>query len=241
MNSYVRAAGRRFKLSPWFGMPGAALLVPQLPSSTLPSFLVEQLTDLASERGYSSILFQSDTQRSANAMEELGFEIVDSLYVLVRSGDLPIPNSSAAQDIAIRRVRQYSYEDLMKVDHRCFNDFWKQDALMMEDARTSTPRSHFRVAVTTGMGAEELVGFCLYGLGAHAAYLQRIAVDPSHQRKGVGRSLAIEGLRWARRWRARRVSVNTQASNEKALALYLNLGFNLYPERLWILKRDCGG
>ena len=110
---------------------------------------------------------------------------------------------------------------------------------MMEDARTSTPRSSLKLAIDTRGPENTLVGFSLFGLGSHAAYLQRLAVDPDIWGNGIGSELVRRGLNWARRWRAQTVSVNTQSSNQRALRLYQKLGFVLQPEMLWILKKSC--
>jgi ribosomal protein S18 acetylase RimI-like enzyme len=61
-------------------------------------------------------------------------------------------------------------------------------------------------------------------------------VDPEYQRRGLGRALAIDGLRWMKRRGADRAMVNTQERNDVALALYQHLGFRLQPGGLAVLQ-----
>jgi ribosomal protein S18 acetylase RimI-like enzyme len=83
-----------------------------------------------------------------------------------------------------------------------------------------------------------VAGYAITGRAGPRGYLQRLAVDPSVQRQGIGAALVADGLRWLRRWGAREVLVNTQVGNGPALALYEALGFRLQPDGLAVLRRD---
>jgi ribosomal protein S18 acetylase RimI-like enzyme len=48
----------------------------------------------------------------------------------------------------------------------------------------------------------------------------------------------LDGLQWMRRRGVERVVVNTQESNERALQLYLRLGFEDQPGGLAVLERS---
>ena len=50
-------------------------------------------------------------------------------------------------------------------------------------------------------------------------------MSPSHRRKGYGRYLISELLRWVREHDNALVEVQTPATNEPALALYQTVGF----------------
>ena len=66
--------------------------------------------------------------------------------------------------------------------------------------------------------------------------MQRLAVDPDHQGKGLGAALLLDGLDWLRRRGARHAIVNTQEANLNALALYERLGFRRKPGGLLVLE-----
>lgn len=86
--------------------------------------------------------------------------------------------------------------------------------------------------------AHAVAGYAITGRAGVRGYLQRLAVDPALQRKGVGSALVLDGLRWLRRWGSREVLVNTQVGNTGAVALYEALGFRIQPEGLAVLRRD---
>ena len=67
--------------------------------------------------------------------------------------------------------------------------------------------------------------------------MQRLAVRPDARGRGLGRSLVGDVLRWMRRHGAGRALVNTQRTNEAALALYRACDFRVLPEGLRVLAR----
>ena len=104
----------------------------------------------------------------------------------------------------------------------------------MADVRCATPRHRARLA---GDGDAHLAAYAITGRDASQGFLQRLAVDPAYQRRGLGRALVLDSLQWLGRWRVRRVLVNTPTDNEAALALYEQVGFHRLPERLGVYER----
>jgi ribosomal protein S18 acetylase RimI-like enzyme len=78
------------------------------------------------------------------------------------------------------------------------------------------------------------------GLTADMGYLQRLAVDPDVEGKGIGRTLVLDGLRWVKENGAMQAVVNTQVENDRALSLYRSVGFQLLPSGLSVLGRSLG-
>ena len=101
------------------------------------------------------------------------------------------------------------------------------------DVRSATPRHRARTIHRDG----RLVAFAVSGRDGRLGFLQRLAVDPGAQHQGLGRRLVLDSLRWAGRWRAARVLVNTHVDNEPALALYAATGFVRLPDELVVLER----
>jgi ribosomal protein S18 acetylase RimI-like enzyme len=162
-----------------------------------------------------------------------GFTITEHLHLLERSvgpadrGTVTIPAG-----IELRRGTKRDIPELLEVDSRCFGAFWRLDAAGVQDARPATAYARFRVAVRD----ETLVGYAITGRQGRVGYLQRLAVDPSARRTGLGTALVLDGVRWLARRHARSELVNTQESNTTALALYESLQFRLKPEGLQVLS-----
>src|SRR5439155_23116344 len=119
-----------------------------------------------------------------------------------------------------------------------FEPFWRLDDAGLDEAVAATPHARFRVAVTGPAEDSPVIGYAITGRAGRRGYLQRLAVHPDQQRRGLGTLLVDDALRWLRRWRAERAVVNTQMGNEKALALYERCGFVREPSRLSVLSVD---
>jgi GNAT superfamily N-acetyltransferase len=103
----------------------------------------------------------------------------------------------------------------------------------MCEAMAATPQSVLHVVRASTGG---LAGFAVSGAGTSIAYLQRLAVDPGSQGRGIGRSLVRSSARWAKRVGARALMLNTQIENCGAIALYESEGFVALDEPLAVLK-----
>jgi ribosomal protein S18 acetylase RimI-like enzyme len=147
-------------------------------------------------------------------------------------------------DWALRRARQSDRPPVLSVDHAAFEPFWQLDDESLDEALAATPDRRFRVAVwpriSLGRG-REVAAYAVTGLALNQGYVQRLAVHPAAQGKGAGRALLADALRWLERKGAARVVVNTQESNQRALALYERFGFQSCSERLSVLCADVTG
>ena len=89
-------------------------------------------------------------------------------------------------------------------------------------------------------GPGSLLGYLITGRAGGRGYLQRLAVHPDAQRRGLGSTLVVDGLRWLRRHRCQQAVVNTQETNASALAMYEHLGFRRQQDGLAVLTRATG-
>ena len=112
----------------------------------------------------------------------------------------------------------------------CIRD---SDRVGLDEAIGATPRSRFRIAELDG----DVIGYAVTGRAGDQGFLQRLATEPTRSGQGVGSSLVLDALRWAARRRVRRMLVNTQYDNQRALDLYRHLGFELTPTDLVVLAR----
>jgi ribosomal protein S18 acetylase RimI-like enzyme len=123
-------------------------------------------------------------------------------------------------------------EELHRVDSEAFTARWRLGRLGLAESATATSRSTvFRVAAEGNC-----VGFAIVGVALGAGYLQRLAVSPAAQGRGLGSDLVRASLRWARSHGARSMLVNTQVGNTAAASIYRRLGFNDVPGGLLLFK-----
>ncbi len=122
--------------------------------------------------------------------------------------------------------------EALRIDEAAFEEFWRFDRTSMLEALQSTPKSAIHVIRRPD---EHLAGFAITGIGTAIAYLQRVAVEPDYQGRGLGRSLVRASAWWAKRNGARSLMLNTQVGNDGAKALYESEGFVTLPEPLAVL------
>jgi ribosomal-protein-alanine N-acetyltransferase len=77
----------------------------------------------------------------------------------------------------------------------------------------------------------KIVGFAAFHRVIDEAELRNMAVDPAHQRQGVGRELLAEGRKRLLEQGAKRIYLEVRASNLPAQRLYYFAGFALCARR----------
>ena len=189
-----------------------------LPDAPLPSALfVRRCLDQLAAKGVQRVITSALSPAEQAGFLGAGFEIHERLHLLEHD----LRHLPRADTSAVRRATTEDRPAVLAVDARAFPSFWRIDDASLDEALAATPNSRFRVACRSGA----VVGYAVTGRAGRRGFLQRLAVDPLHQRHGLGRALAVDALRWLRRWRVEQAVVNTQMGNDAALTLYESLGF----------------
>jgi len=189
---------------------------------------MERLLERLQQAGYREVVTNALGPSACLPLVDAGFAVRGRLHLLTHDLDVLPPASGLT-----RRASRADRPAVLAADAAAFDEFWHFDAVALQEAVRATPRSHIRVTTP-----HEPVGYGLFGRAGAAGYVQRLAVAPPAQNRGLGRALLDDGLRWLRARGARRVYVNTQEDNERALTLYLNAGFTRLPVGLNVLGRQ---
>jgi ribosomal protein S18 acetylase RimI-like enzyme len=222
------------RFGPWRGQSGVAYLAPVVGVPLPATDAVARICARATRAGFHHLITAALDPAEAGGFFAAGFEVREHLHVLARDlGDLP-----RAPDRPHRRARRRDHPAVLAVDARAFSGFWRLDETGLEEALAATPTSRFRVGTSAAGGS--VVAYSIWGRAGRHGYLQRLAVDPDHQRRRYGAALVVDGLRWLRRRGGDRAVVNTQADNDEAVALYAGLGFERQPGGLVVLERGLG-
>ncbi|GMU79165.1 MAG: hypothetical protein AMXMBFR46_19580 [Acidimicrobiia bacterium] len=202
--------------------PGTVHLNVVAPGSVTPEAARRCATGLVAA-GYRRIVTNAMAPDDARAFTTAGFVPVEELFLFTRSlADLP------SASVPTRRTSRRSVValDRLAFGARAF------DRAALIDACGSTPVSRVRVS-----GPRRApTGYALTGIAGWRAYVQRLAVHPDARRRGIGRGLLADGLRWAARCGARTALVNTHDDNPGAKALYEAFGFEQLPEGLVVVE-----
>lgn len=224
----------RFRVGPWHADASTAYLA-LTPDVTRPTVAgLQRCLEQLGHDGYSSVITSALHPDEARPFLQTGFVEFDRLRVLSHDlSDLDPPRRATDVRVGLRRAHRSDRPDALEVDRRAFPPFWRLDASGLSEALAATPRTRFRVAELEG----RTIGYAVTGRAMAQGFLQRLATDPGHVGRGVGSSLVIDALHWARRRHVRRVLVNTQGDNLRALALYRQLGFEMTATDLVVLTR----
>ncbi len=145
-----------------------------------------------------------------------------------------LPRSEDRPPHPVVAAAEPSWPRAAEIDRAAFEPPWRLEELGLREAFGSTTHRVFLVVGSNG----RVDGFAIVGAELGAAYLQRVAVDPEAQGRGLGKSLVREAQRWANRHGAHSMLLNTQPENQRAAALYRAEGFRLLPDRLEVLRRS---
>jgi ribosomal protein S18 acetylase RimI-like enzyme len=223
----LRGQGVTCRVREWPSQPRVAHLVlyqqSRLPS---PDDLRRWCSELA-ESGFRSVRTSALARPAGVRVESVGFGPVQELVLLQHDEPRAVP----APKVPTARLLAAQHPLASLVDRAAFGPGWSLDPDAIDDVCHATPRHRGRAA-----GAP-LQAYAVTGRDSRQGFLQRLAVDPAHQRQGLGRALVLDSLRWLARWRVGRVLVNTPTTNQGALALYESIGFRQLQDRLCVYER----
>lgn len=222
----------RVQIGAWKSRDDIANLVPFPERNALAVEAIHHTMGAVAQQGFAATYTSAMTPLQAAPFFAAGFDLVEELHLLRCRLDESVAANDRAEKSRLRRGRRLDYSDVLELDALAFDDFWQFDRASLSDSMRATPRHRFQVTRT-----EPVVGYHVTGLAGSNAYVQRVAVHPDTQGQGWGRTLIQDSLRWAWKNGARIAHVNTQLTNERAVALYERNGFVLANERLQVLYR----
>ena len=221
----------RLRIGPWRGDPGIALLSP-VPGAVPSSLGLARAVVEVAARGYRSILTPALARAEQEVFLEQGFIVHERLHLL--GHDLRSRPEPRVEGVRLRRAHRTDIGAVLIVDGLAFDGFWRFDRAGLDDARRATPRARFTVAEFD----DRIVGYHVTGMAGRLGYLQRLAVHPQTQGRGIGTALIGDSLDWCARRHGTSMLVNTQETNLGALHLYRRLGFVDEPTGLAVLSLD---
>ena len=218
---WSRAAAR-----PWNeGTPLAHLRVER----GSPGFLEDCATALLALPGVEGVLSPPLLPAARPPWEQAGFRPHARLILMRRELDGLPPADHLVVPGDLRDLAE-----ALRVDQAAFDPFWRFDRTALLEAVQAPTRHAVHLVRRPGGG---LAGYAITGRGGTLAYLQRVAVDPAWQGRGIGRSLVRTAAAWAEEQGASALLLNTPEENTAAAALYGAEGFRAVTGDLVVLAR----
>ena len=190
--------------------------------------------------GYRSVRTSALAPGAALPLERLGFSVSQSLVLLQKSHDQSVPHPAPNHPVhlvrslpLLGRPRRTTIDAILEIDSAAFGTEWSLDTATFEEALRAT--RHWRIFVSRT--EDRIDGFVLAGVTQSHGFIQRLAVHPDAQRRGVASALLSEALGWTQSRRCTNTVVNTDHNNVAALALYRKFSFATLDYGLSVLEK----
>lgn len=229
---------RHLRIAPWQGDPQTALMGPARGRRGPEVAVIRQGLDRLRRKGVTTVVTPALSHYEAEPFFQAGFTLHERLHLLAKNLAAPDVESETAPilsppaDLNVSTARIWHRRRMLDVDQRAFRGFWQFDAVSLGEALNATPHYWARLAELDGV----TVGYAITGRAGDRGYLQRLAVVPEAQGKGVGSTLVNDAIVWLRHRRSSLALVNTQEINERAFDLYQRHGFVRQSEGLIVLR-----
>ena len=188
---------------------------------------VEEWLDLAlppildglRRRGTQVLAWMDHGEWAGPYLKGRGYRRLAEVVTLIKCDHaVPEPGTGGA-DVRLRPAPERDVAAVVAIDRAAFTPHWWHSAATL--CRRAAASSHFAVAELAGAVA----GYAEGEVHPPAAHLNRVAVHPAHQGRGLGTLLLCDALRAFWRQGAQQVTLNTQTDNHKSRQLYRRCGF----------------
>ena len=139
---------------------------------------------------------------------------------------------SENKQIEIKKLEHKDIEYLLELDHKIFEDYWKNSRSSLEETMKSCNNNY----LFKSGGENYLDGYAILGETRKFTYLQRIGIVKNHQGSGLGNNLLSCVINFAIEKKFINMKLNTQSDNIAALNLYKKNKFEISPRKLVIMK-----
>ncbi len=136
------------------------------------------------------------------------------------------------ENIEIKKLELKDIEYLIDLDHKIFDDYWKNSSISFEETMKSCNNNYLFKSKTKN----ELNGYAILGETRRFTYLQRIGIIKSFQGNGLGENLLNSVIQFSLNKKFINIKLNTQNDNVSALNLYKKKDFEIAPRKLVIMK-----
>jgi [ribosomal protein S18]-alanine N-acetyltransferase len=134
-------------------------------------------------------------------------------------------------DLTIKPISVNEIEPVVILDRLCFGGLWSIDSYRRE---LTNDNSHFLgVAIDKALEPETdgIIGFGCFWAILDEAHITLLGIHPQYQRQGLGKLLLTALLDKARSIEMARATLEVRASNQGAIQLYEQFGFQTVGRR----------
>jgi ribosomal-protein-alanine N-acetyltransferase len=196
----------------------------------LEALLPPTLDRLGSQEVTSLVYIGNDRWLTAPLLRDWDFSIQNSVVAYAKK-DLSIP-TRGSQQVYVRLACPGDFPALVALDEAAFDPLWCNESRTFAHALENLP--YFVVAELAG----QIVGYLFGSRQGDTGHLNRVAVHPDCQGRGIGARLLAEAIEFFRAEKVKVVTLNTQKDNAVSQRLYRHFGFRPMGEEALVLRHD---
>ena len=129
-------------------------------------------------------------------------------------------------NIKIIELGMMHINDCLELDQKSLKGIWNRS--QWERELTDSKRICLGVL---DLKTKKILGLCTSWLILDELHITLVAVNPIHQRKGLGKFLLSELIKRSRSLRTNQIHLEVKETNEPAKALYKSMGFKIKANR----------
>lgn len=177
-----------------------------------------QMRQIAETQGLADVVSPPVPLEDAHHWERAGMHAHTVLATLALGTLKEYRPRSVPAGLTLRTGTAADVARILQLESASFDNFWRYDRPHVERLLRS---GHLMLAEHGGA----LVGYAHCAADSGGGLLGRLAVEPEWRRRGVGRALVDDAVRYTQLQRGTRVWLSTQHDNTASHALYRAAGF----------------
>ena len=214
----------------WALLRGVGLVDDWPMKAYLEALLPPTLDRLRSQEIMNLVYIGNDRWLTVPLRRDWEFSIQDTVVTYTKK-DWSIP-TRGNQQVHVRPAYPDDFPSLVALDEVAFDPLWRNASQTFAHALENLP--YFVVAELAG----ETVGYLFSNRQGDTGHLNRVAVHPDYQGRGIGTRLLAEAIAFFCTEKVKVVTLNTQKDNAVSQRLYHRFGFRPMGEEALVLRRD---
>jgi len=192
--------------------------------------LLPEIEHAARQRNLTRLIYVGPASWLIDELGQRKFQVREWIVVLQRPGLKP-PDKPPVR-AHLRPFHPNDITALTRLDALAFDHVWHKSPSKFAQALATS--DSLTIAELDG----QLVGYAWCEIHPHHAHLNRLAVHPDYQGRGIGAQLLHWAITNVLTQGVHRITLNTQEHNHRSLALYQRFGFEITNQRMPVLVKS---
>lgn len=191
--------------------------------------LINASTTEHRSQGTQALFSTATAEWYTHLLQGAGFKFDTQVITLAKPVD---HNATPDLSLTIRAMELADLESVLTMDRLAFSPEWRLDQASLEHAF-----SHSAIA-SVGLDSNQIIAYSATNAIFGSGHLNRLAVHPTQWGRGLGEQVLEDLNERCNELGITHLTVNTQANNQRSIALYQRAGFRQTGEAMPIYRLE---